>query len=57
VACCLDALAVASAVIGDAARALALSTGQFTKVITADKEVLHAANDLRKAAGLKPINS
>jgi hypothetical protein len=55
VACCLDALAAAQAVIGDAARALALSTSQFTKLLTADKEVLHAANELRKAAGLRPL--
>ena len=55
VACCLDALTSTKAVIGDAARSLALSTGQFTKVITADKEVLHAANELRKVADLRPI--
>lgn len=55
VACCLDALARAHAVLGDAARSLGISTSQFTKVIAGDKEVLHAANELRKAAGLRPI--
>lgn len=55
VACCLDALAAAQAVIADAAQTLGLSTSQFTKLITADKEVLHAANDLRKAHGLRAI--
>ena len=54
-ACCLDALAAAQAVIGEAARALALSTSQFTKLLAADKEVMHAANELRQAAGLRPI--
>jgi hypothetical protein len=57
VACCLDALAFAQAVIGEAARALGLSTSQFTKVIAADKEVLHAANELRRTAGLRPIRT
>ena len=57
VACCLDALAATKAVISEAARSLALSTSQFTKVLSVDKEVLHAANELRKIAGLRPIRT
>jgi hypothetical protein len=56
-ACCLDALAAAGAVIADAARALGLSTSQFIKVVTADKEVLHAANELRRGLDLRPIRA
>ena len=56
VACCLDALAGAKAVISEAAQSLALSTSQFIKVITADKEVLHAANEMRRIADLRPIS-
>jgi hypothetical protein len=55
VACCLDALAAANAVLADAAQSLALSTSQFTKLITIDNEVLQAANALRAGAGLRPI--
>lgn len=55
VACCLDALATANAVIAEAAQTLALSTSQFTKLISADNDVLQAANELRTTAGLRPI--
>lgn len=55
VACCLDALVASNAVIAEAARSLGLSTSQFVKVMAADKEVMHAANEVRKIAGLRPI--
>ena len=52
IACVLDALATAGGQLGEAARGLGLSSSQLTKTLSADKEVLHAANQLRLAAGL-----
>ena len=52
VACLLDALAQTGGQLAEAARALALSSSQITKVLSQDKEALHAANQIRAAAGL-----
>ena len=55
VACVLDALTTAGGQLGEAARALGLSSSQFTKTVGLDKEVLHAANQVRTAAGLRAL--
>ncbi len=55
IACVLDALAMAEGQLGDAAMALGLSSSQVTKILGLDKEVLHAANRLRAAAGLAAL--
>lgn len=52
VACALDALAAAGGQLGEAARVLGLSSSQLGKILGSDKEVLHAANQIRGASGL-----
>jgi hypothetical protein len=52
IACVLDALAASGGQLGEAARALSLSSSQVTKALSQDKEALHAANQIRAAAGL-----
>ena len=50
-ACALDALATATGILSVAAAALAVSSSQLAHLLTADKEVLQAANKIRSEHG------
>ncbi len=56
VACALDALERAQGALPEAARALAVSTSQLVKLLTADKAVHQAANGMRSAHGHGPLH-
>ena len=55
VAVALDALADANGQLAVAAAALELSSSQLTKLLSAEKQVLQAANTLRQQAGHPPL--
>jgi hypothetical protein len=55
VAVALDALAAAAGSLAGCGAALGISASQIAKLLSADKEVLQAANRLRSAHGLGPI--
>jgi hypothetical protein len=54
-AICLDALASANGSLADAAKALGMSSTQFVKLVTADKEVHQAGNKIRADYALGAI--
>lgn len=51
----LDLLAACEASIGDAARALGVTTGALAKLLTQDERALRRANEMRAKQGLKPL--
>jgi hypothetical protein len=55
VAAVLDALSQSAGSLAGAGAALKVSGSQIAKLVSADKEVLQAANQLRAHAGLGPI--
>lgn len=57
VAAALDALAEAEGQLAPAARALAVSTTQLARLLTADKEVRAAADAVRAAHGHGPLHA
>lgn len=56
VACALDALERAGGELAAAARALAVSSSQLVRLLTADKAVHQAANAMRAAQGHGPLH-
>jgi hypothetical protein len=51
----LDALYFEQGSIGDASRLLGLSTGRLSRFLGRDRDLLHAANELRSHFNLKPL--
>ena len=44
-------------VVGDAGKRLGLSTGQLSKVLTSDRALLAAVNQIRQRHGLRPLKA
>ncbi|MFH1418504.1 MAG: peptide chain release factor-like protein [Planctomycetota bacterium] len=57
VAVVLDAIVSSGGSMRDAGALLGLSTGQLSRWLTADGKVLGAVNEVRRAAGLRPLSS
>ena len=51
----LDLLAAHEASVGDVAKRLGLTTGNVSKFLTGDEDVMTEANRIRTAFGLKPL--
>lgn len=52
----LDLLAACEGRVGEAAKLLNISTGNLTSVFQDDRHLLAAVQEIRKNAGLKPLN-
>lgn len=55
VAALLDLFAAAGCSVSDTARHLGSTTGQTARLLSQDERVLRRANEMRAAAGLKPL--
>lgn len=51
----LDLLTAFEGRVGDVARALNISTGNLTSIVQDDRHLFAAVQEIRKAAGLKPL--
>jgi hypothetical protein len=52
----LDVLTACGGRVGDAARLLNISTGNLTSILQDDRHLFAAVQEIRKAAGLKPLS-
>jgi len=52
----LDVLHARGGRVGDAAAVVGITTGNFSDLLTSDRHLLAAAQGIRKANGLKPLN-